>query len=54
MELKLSKIQKEYLDSSGIISAKNLQKAFKKSTEDQMKMKEQAAEIRKAQAQAKE
>ncbi len=47
MTLALSKEQKKYLDKSGIIKARTLQSVFKKSVQDQEKIKKQAVKIRK-------
>lgn len=49
MTLELTQQQKEYLDNSGVMTATVLQEVFKKSVEDQEKIKKQAAAIRKKQ-----
>lgn len=46
MTLKLTKQQKKYFDESGIISAEGIKRAFKRSVEDQEKMRKEAAKIR--------
>lgn len=46
MTLNLTKEQKQYLNKSGIMDASTLQRIFKKSVQDQEKLKKQAAKIR--------
>jgi hypothetical protein len=46
MELTLTKDQKKYLAKKGIISADDLQHAYRKSVQEQKAIKEQASKIR--------
>ncbi len=46
MKLVLTKEQKLYLDKSGVMNARTLQRIFEKSVQDQEKLLKQAAEIR--------
>lgn len=49
MELTLTKKQKQYLDSKGIIPAGSLQKAYKESVREQQDIVKAAKKIREAQ-----
>lgn len=46
MELTLTQKQKKQLDNGGLMSAKTLQRVFKKSVQDQQKIIKQAAKIK--------
>ena len=46
MELLLTKEQKDYLDSSGLLTAAELQETYKKSVKDQQATIKKAEEIR--------
>ena len=48
MELTITKQQREYLNKNGPIKAAALQKIYKNSVQDQQKILDQAARIRKA------
>lgn len=49
MTLELTQQQKQYLNKSGVMSASVLRDVFKKSVQDQTKIKKQAAKLRKVQ-----
>jgi len=46
MELSLTKSQKEYLDKKGIIPASSLQKAYKRSVQEQQEIIKAAQKLR--------